>query len=133
MAEPKPNSEKSYQTIPGTYVFDGQACKDGFHLNMFCKSLDKQENRDRFRADPAPYLNQFPMAPEQRKAIEDRDWLAMLQLGGNIYYTFKLCIFDGMTMQGVGGKMSGVTEEEFRNMMIEGGRSIEGNRYKAEV
>ena len=56
----------------------------------------------------------------------------MLQLGGNIYYTFKLAIFDGRSMQYVGAAMSGVTEDSFREMMIAGGRSVEGNRSKKE-
>jgi protocatechuate 4,5-dioxygenase alpha chain len=52
----------------------------------------------------------------------------MLQLGGNIYYTFKIAAYDGLSMQAVGGAMSGITEAEFRQMMVDGGRSIEGNR-----
>jgi protocatechuate 4,5-dioxygenase alpha chain len=30
------------------------------------------------------------------------------------------------------GSMTGMTEEEYRNMMIAGGRSVEGNRYIGE-
>ena len=52
--------------------------------------------------------------------------------GGNIYYTFKLAIFDRRSMQYVGGAMSGVTEQEFMDMMIAGGRPAEGNRYTSE-
>jgi protocatechuate 4,5-dioxygenase alpha chain len=69
---------------------------------------------------------------QQTQSIVDREWLKMLELGGNIYYTFKLAIFDGMTMQAVGGEMSGITTEEFAKMMVNGGRPIEGNRYKSE-
>ncbi|MBT6095047.1 MAG: protocatechuate 4,5-dioxygenase subunit alpha [Rhodospirillaceae bacterium] len=123
---------KEYDDIPGTYVFDGDQNRVGYHLNMFCMSLNEEANRDVFRADPGAYLDKFPMTAEQRKTIEDRDWLRMLQLGGNIYYTFKLAIFDGLSMQAAGGAMSGATEEEFRQMMVNGGRSIEGNRYKSE-
>lgn len=123
---------KDYDDIPGTYVFDGEQNRMGYHLNMFCMSLNKVENRDAFRADPGAYLDKFPMSAEQRQAIEDRNWLGMLQLGGNIYYTFKLAIFDGMSMQAAGGAMSGVTEDEFRQMMVNGGRAIDGNRYESE-
>lgn len=124
--------KEDFEDIPGTYLFNGKRCKEGYHLNMFCKSLDKQENRDAFRADPASYLDGFPMTSAQRKTIEDRDWLKMLHLGGNIYYTFKLVAFDGQSMQYVGGKMSGVSEVEFRQMMMEGGRPIDGNRSRSE-
>ncbi len=120
------------EDIPGTYVFTTQRCRDGYQLNRFCKTLDSADNRDTFRADPAAYLDQFPMTEEQRSAIENRDWLGMLQLGGNIYYTFKLAVFDGLTMQHVGGLMSQMTVDEFRDMMLQGGRPLEGNTSKKE-
>lgn len=125
-----PNSD--YEDIPGTYVFNTMRCKMGYQLNKFCKSLDVASNRDAFRADPAKYLNQYPMTAEQRVAIEQREWLNMLQLGGNIYYTFKLAVVDGLTMQHVGGMMSHMTVDEFRAMMLDGGRKLEGNKSKKE-
>lgn len=126
------SSERDYRDIPGTYVFDGENNRKGYHLNMFCMSLNKEENREKFRAEPDAYLDKFPMSAEQREAVEERDWLRMLHLGGNIYYTYKLAAFDGLSMQAVGGLMSGLTEDEFRNMMVAGGRSVEGNRSKSE-
>lgn len=121
---------RDYDDIPGTYVFDGQHSRAGYALNMFALSLNDESNRDAFGADPEGYLDQHNLTPEQRTAVTERDWLAMLRLGGNIYYTFKLAIFDGLTMQQVGAAMSGVTTEEFTQMMIDGGRSIEGNRVE---
>ncbi|MGN6319639.1 protocatechuate 4,5-dioxygenase subunit alpha [Trinickia sp.] len=125
-----PTDTRAYRQIPGTYVFDGEHCRKGYALNMFCKSLDVDGNRATFRADPVGYLDTFRLTDEQRRAVLDRDWLAMLRLGGNIYYTFKLAIFDGLTMQHVGAAMSaeGMSVDEFRAMMIAGGRPVEGNR-----
>lgn len=123
---------RDYDDIPGTYVFDGQHSRKGYALNMFCMSLNKQDNRDAFTADPSAYLDDWKLTAEQRTAIEERDWLGMLQLGGNIYYTFKLAIVDGLNMQQVGGAMSGEGFEAFRQMMLDGGRSIDGNRSKAD-
>jgi protocatechuate 4,5-dioxygenase alpha chain len=124
---------RDYDDIPGTYVFDGRHSRMGYALNMFCMSLNSESNREAFRADPSGYLDDHDLTPEQRAAVEQRDWLGMLRLGGNIYYTFKLAIFDGLTMQDVGGSMSGMTSEEFTQMMIDGGRSPDGNRYKSEA
>ncbi len=126
------SQEQDYEDIPGTYVFNGRRNRQGYHLNMFCMSLNEEANRDAFRTDPEAYLDRYPMTAEQRRAVLERDWLGMLQLGGNIYYTFKLAAFDGLSMQAVGGAMSNVTEEEFRQMMVAGGRSVEGNRSKSE-
>ena len=119
---------RDYDDIPGTYVFDGRRSRQGYRLNMFCMSLNDEANRERFRADEQAYLDGFDLTPQQRRAVLERDWLGLLQLGGNIYYTFKLAILDGLSMQDVGGAMSGVTGGEFNQMMIDGGRSIEGNR-----
>ncbi len=126
--------ERDYDDIPGTYVFDGEHHRRGYHLNMFCMSLNQAANRDAFRADEAAYLERFAMTDAQKKAVLERDWLAMLRLGGNIYYTFKIAAFDGISMQQIGARMSGngMSDEEFMQMMIDGGRRIEGNRSRRE-
>jgi len=126
------NETNQFDDIPGTYLFDRNRSRQGYHLNMFCMSLMKPENREAFRADEAAYLNRFPMTPEQRHSVLERDWLGMIKLGGNIYYTSKLGATDGKSFQYLAGAMSGLTQEQYRDMMIKGGRSIEGNRSKAE-
>jgi len=124
--------EKPYDDIPGTIVFDAERSRQGYHLNMFCMSLMKDENRKAFKADEAGYLAMWPMTPEQRQSVLDRDWNRMLQLGGNIYFTSKIGSTDGLSFQQVAAMMSGKTQPEYAEMMINGGRSIEGNRYKSE-
>lgn len=119
---------RDYQTIPGTYVFDGERCREGYALNMFCMSLAQESNRQEMRANEAAYLDQWDLTPEQRESIEQRQWLRMLQLGGNVYYTFKLAALDGMTFRHLAAGMTGVPIEEFAEMMMSGGRSIDGNQ-----
>ena len=125
---------RDYDDIPGTYVFDGEHSRKGYDLNMFCMSLNQAENREKFREDEASYLNRYRITPEQKQAVLDRDWLELLRLGGNIYYTFKIAAYNGLTMQHVGAGMSGtgMTVEEFRQMMLDGGRSVAGNLSKQE-
>lgn len=123
---------KDYEDIPGTFVFDADRSREGYHLNMFCISLGRQEGRDAFRADPEGYLSRYPMTGEQRQAVRDRDWNRMLELGGNIYYTSKLAAFDGLTFQDLAGLMTGMGRDDYRAMMLAGGRPIEGNRFKSE-
>ena len=121
-----------YEDIPGTTVFDAKRSRQGYHLNMFCMSLMKAENREAFKRDEAAYLEQFPLTPEQKKAVLARDWNGMLALGGNIYYTSKLAATDGLTFQNIAAIMTGSTQEQYAKMMIGGGRSPDGNRSKAE-
>jgi len=121
-----------YDDIPGTIVFDAKQSRMGYHLNMFCMSLMKAENRAAFKADEKAYLARFPMSEAQRQTILNRDWNGMLQQGGNIYFTAKLAATDGLSFQQVAAMMSGVSQPEYAQMMLDGGRSITGNRSKKE-
>jgi protocatechuate 4,5-dioxygenase alpha chain len=123
---------RDYDDIPGTYVLDGEHSRKGYALNMFCMSLNQAENRAAFAADEEAYVDRYDLTPEQRKAVLERDWLALLRLGGNIYYTYKLGIFDGLTYQQVAAAMSSMTGDDYVEMMNTGGRSVEGNRYVGE-
>ncbi len=123
---------EAFKDIPGTVVFDGTQSRLGFHLNQFCMTLMKSENREAFKADPAAYLQQFGMSAEQRQAVLDRDYNRMIALGGNIYFLAKIGATDGFSFQNLASKMTGMNEDDYRAMMIAGGRSIEGNRSKSE-
>ena len=124
------NAPNPFDDIPGTTLFDAQRSRQGYHLNMFCMSLMKAENRAAFKADEAAYLKKFPMTEEQRQAILARDWNGMIALGGNIYFTAKLAATDGLSFQQIAALMTGSTQEDYAKMMLGGGRSIEGNRSK---
>ena len=125
-------TKKEYDDIPGTFVFDADRSREGYHLNQFCISLRLQKNRDEFNEDENKYLDKYPMTSDQRKAVIDRNWNLLLELGGNIYYTSKLAANDGINFQNLAGRMTGMGVEAYREMMINGGRSIEGNRTKSE-
>lgn len=126
------SATRDYDDIPGTYVYDARRGREGYALNMFCMSLNKAENRARFKADESGYLSGFALSSEQRRSVLERDWLGMLKVGGNIYYTIKIAFCDGLTFQDVAGMMSGVPKETYAQMMLNGGRSPQGNRYKKE-
>ena len=128
----KQELEDQYEDIPGTYLFNRNRCREGFHLNMFCMSLLKAHNREEFLADEGKYLDKFPMTSEQRRCVLERDWLGMLKSGGNIYYMSKLGGTLGRSFQYMAGAMSGLTQEQYRDMMVKGGRSVDGNRSKSE-
>ncbi|MBB3083736.1 protocatechuate 4,5-dioxygenase subunit alpha [Geodermatophilus sabuli] len=108
--------------LPGTPVFDGQTSRRGLRMNKLFMSLRSAENRERFLADEAAYCDEFRLSPEQKQAVLDRDWQAMIDLGGSIFYVYKLAMMDGRSMQYLGGVFSGMTEEEFVAAMRAGGR-----------
>jgi protocatechuate 4,5-dioxygenase alpha chain len=124
--------DKPYMDVPGTTIFDADQSRKGYWLNQFCMSLMKAENRERFKADERAYLDEWAMSEEQKQAVLDRDLNRCIALGGNIYVLAKIGATDGKSFQQMAGSMTGMTEEEYRNMMINGGRSAEGNRRTGE-
>jgi protocatechuate 4,5-dioxygenase alpha chain len=125
-------TEKPYHDIPGTVLFDAEQSRRGYHLNQFCMSLMKADNRAAFKADERGYLGRWPMTEDQKQAVLDRDWNRMIALGGNIYFTSKIAATDGLSFQQIAAIMSGVTQPEYAEMMLKGGRSIVGNRSRKE-
>src|ERR1700722_17671931 len=121
-----------FDDIPGTTLFDMQRSRQGYHVNMFCMSLMKAPNREEFKKDEAAYLKKWPMSEEQRQAILARNWGRMIQLGGNIYFLSKLSSTAARSFHHGAATMTGLTQEQYAQMMLEGGRPIDGNRSKAE-
>ena len=124
--------DKPYRDIPGTTVFDAAQARKGYWLNQFCMSLMRPEHRERFLADERSYLDEWDMTEEQKQAVLDRDMNRMIALGGNIYFLAKIGASDGKSFQQMAGSMTGLSEEEYRDMMVGGGRSPDGNRYTSE-
>lgn len=124
--------EKPYSDIPGTTIFDADLARVGYHLNQFCMSLMKAENRDRFKTDERTYLDEWPMTEEQKQAVLDRDYNRMISLGGNIYFLAKIFSTDGQSFQHAAATMTGMSQEEYAQLMLAGGRKPEGNPPKEE-
>ncbi len=114
--------EKPYANIPGTTIFDADQSRKGYWLNQFCMSLMKAENREKFKADERAYLDQWPMTEEQKLSVLSRDMNAMIALGGNIYFLAKIGATDGKSFQQMAGSMTGMSEDAYRDMMVNGGR-----------
>lgn len=124
--------DKPYKDIPGTTIFDADQARKGYYLNQFCMSLMKPENRARFKANERAYLDEWPMTEEQKQAVLARDFNRCIKLGGNIYFLAKIGATDGRSFQYMAASMTGMTQEEYAQMMLRGGRSPEGNRYLSE-
>jgi protocatechuate 4,5-dioxygenase alpha chain len=113
---------KPYADIPGTTVFDADMSRKGYHLNMFCMSLMKAPNRERFKANERAYLDEWPMTEEQKQAVLARDFNRMISLGGNIYFLAKILATDGKSFQWGAASMTGMSQEDYMKMMLAGGR-----------
>ncbi len=124
--------DKPYRDVPGTTIFDAEQARRGYHLNMFCMSLMKADNRTRFKAGEHAYLDEWPMSEDQKQAVLARDYNRMISLGANIYFLSKLFSTDGRSFQYTAASMTGLSQEQYAAMMLAGGRSPDSNRFAGE-
>ena len=116
------------EDIPGTRVFTAQRARKGYWLNQFAMSLMKEENRTRFLADEKAYLEEWDLTDAAKAAVLARNYNAMIDEGGNVYFLSKLFSTDKQSFQFAAGSMTGMTPEEYAEMMLKGGRSPAGVR-----
>jgi protocatechuate 4,5-dioxygenase, alpha chain len=116
------------EDIPGTRVYTAERARKGYHLNQFAMSLMKPENRERWKADERKYLENWALSEDQKAAVLARDYNKMLDLGGNIYFLAKIFSTDGFSFAEAVSTMTDMSFPQYRDMMLAGGRSPEGNR-----
>jgi protocatechuate 4,5-dioxygenase alpha chain len=116
------------EDIPGTRVFTAQRARKGYWINQFSMSLMKAENRERFKADERAYLDEWQISEEAKAAILARNYNALLDLGGNIYFLSKIFSTDGISFAEAVSTMTDMEFPEYRDMMLKGGRTPNGNR-----
>jgi protocatechuate 4,5-dioxygenase alpha chain len=114
--------------IPGTRVFTAQRARKGYWINQFSMSLMKAENRERFKTDERAYLDEWQISEEAKAAILVRNYNALLDLGGNIYFLSKIFSTDGISFAEAVATMTDMEFPEYREMMLKGGRTPIGNR-----
>jgi protocatechuate 4,5-dioxygenase alpha chain len=117
-----------FDDIPGTRIYTTARARQGYWLNQFAMSLMKQANREKWKADERAYLADWPMSEEQKAAVLARDYNRMLDLGGNIYFLAKVFSTDGLSFLQAVSTMTGMSVEDYQNMMLSGGRSPDGVR-----
>ncbi len=127
----KPDFEQ-FDDIPGTTIFTLEKARLGYELNQFCMSLRTQAARDEFHADERAYVDKFNMTEAQKQAVLKRDFQSMLDLGGNVYFLSKIFASDGLSYVQAVSTMTDMNVDEYKQMMLDGGRNIEGWRSKKE-
>lgn len=119
---------EAFEDIPGTRVFTTKRARQGYHLNQFCMTLMKPENREKWLADEEAYLKDWKITADQKEALLARDYNRLLDLGGNIYYLAKVFSTDGLSFVQAVSTMTGMNVDDYKAMMNAGGRSPNGVR-----
>jgi protocatechuate 4,5-dioxygenase alpha chain len=111
-----------FEHIPGTTVFDGAQAMKGYALNKMCYSFNSAENRKAFLNDEDGYCAKYGLNAQQREAVRQRNVLALIEAGGNIYYLAKFAGIFGLNVQDVGAQQTGMTVAEFKAKLAAAGR-----------
>jgi protocatechuate 4,5-dioxygenase alpha chain len=107
--------------IPGTTIFDGEMAMKGYALNKMCYSFNNKDAREEYLRDPEAYFDRFGLNEEQKQACRDKNVLAMIAAGGNIYYLAKFAGIYKLSVQDVGAQQTGMTTEEFKAKLLRAG------------
>ena len=106
------------QPVPGTTIFDGEQAQKGYALNKMCMSFNDAANRAAFLRDEDAYCARYGLNGQQRAAVRQRDVLALLAAGGNIYYLAKFAGIFGLDVQDIGAQQTGVSKDEFKARLL---------------
>ena len=104
--------------IPGTTLFDGEQAQRGYALNHMYYSFNDPANRRAFAQDEAGYCARYRLTLAQRNAVKSRNFLRMLEEGGNIYYLAKLAGIFGLNVQDLGAQQTQVSVETFKARLL---------------
>ncbi|MGE3248487.1 MAG: protocatechuate 4,5-dioxygenase subunit alpha [Beijerinckiaceae bacterium] len=105
--------------IPGTPIFTGAQARKGYALNKMCYSFNEKANRDAFLADEEGYMKSYGLNEQQKQSLRDRNVLAMIEAGGNVYYLAKFAGIFGLGVQDVGAQQTGMSVDEFKKMLAD--------------
>lgn len=107
--------------IEGTTIFDGEMAMKGYALNKMCFSFNRADAREEYLADPEAYYDKFKLNESQKQACRDKNVLAMIAAGGNIYYLAKFAGIFKLDVQDVGAQQTGMTKDEFKEKLRKAG------------
>jgi protocatechuate 4,5-dioxygenase alpha chain len=109
------------QSIPGTTIFGAAQARRGYALNRMCYSFNDAANRREFVRDEDAYCAMFGLDAQQRHAVRERNVLALIAAGGNIYYLAKLAGIFGLDVQDIGAQQTGMSVEQFKARLARAG------------
>jgi len=115
------NDFDHHATIEGTTVFDGTQAMKGYALNKMCYSFNGAAAREEYLQDPEAYFDKFGLNEDQKQACRDKNVLALIAAGGNIYYLAKFAGIYKLDVQDVGAQQTGMTKEEFKEKLRRAG------------
>ena len=101
-----------------TRIFDGRQAMKGYALNKMCYSFNSAENRAEFLRDEDAYCRRYGLNEQQRRAVQNRNVLELIEAGGNVYYLAKLAGIFGLGVQDIGAQQTGMSVADFKAKLV---------------
>jgi len=99
--------------IPGTYPFDLRTSIRTLRLNRFFWGFAKAENRELFLNDRDEAYRRAGITEQERKLIDDRDWIGLVRYGVNFFVLEKFARVVRISNLEVYASMRGESFEDF--------------------
>lgn len=97
----------------GTYLFDLRVSNKALNLNRFFWNMIGADWRARFLKDEEGTMDAAMLNDQEKALVRARDWLGMVQYGGNFFVMEKFARVARMTNLEVYAKMRGESFEDF--------------------
>ncbi|MDA0240749.1 MAG: protocatechuate 3,4-dioxygenase, partial [Proteobacteria bacterium] len=71
------------------------------------------ENRGKFKSDVETYMDRYGLSENERRLIQEQDWLNLVKSGGNVYNVIRIAAQFGIGLYPMGAQQLGLSYEEF--------------------
>jgi gallate dioxygenase len=100
--------------INGTHPFTLEVSHRAYRLNDFLRRLTDPRHRQRFLTDTQALYDEFGLTSEERRLLDERDWIGLIHYGCIFFGLEKMAAVIGSSNPAVYAQMRGETLEEFQ-------------------
>ena len=102
------------EKIEGTHPFTLDVSHRAYRLNDFLHRLVEPEHRRRFLDDTQNLYDEFELSDEERRLLDERDWIGLIHYGVIFFSLEKMAAVIGSSNPAIYAQMRGETMEEFQ-------------------
>ncbi|MGA8203212.1 MAG: gallate dioxygenase, partial [Woeseiaceae bacterium] len=100
--------------LPGSHPFTLAVSHRAYRLNDFLHRLVEPAHRERFLTDTRALYDDFDLTEEERRLIDERDWIGLIHYGVIFFSLEKMAAVIGASNPDIYAQMRGETMEEFQ-------------------
>ena len=102
------------EKLEGSHLFTLEVSHRAYRLNDFLRRLVEPTHRERFLNDTQALYDEFELSDEERRLLDERDWIGLIHYGVIFFCLEKMAAVLGSSNPDVYAQMRGETMEEFQ-------------------